>query len=173
MFKFKSIIIIFLTLFFFNPSNAQNIAYANLDQIIKSSSVGKEIVNFFNEKNKQLTDNIKKRKKKIQEKEKTLIAQKNILEPEEYQNKINIIKGEILDFNKTNDASLKNINSEKEKVLNSFLLEINKVLKEFAETNNIDIIFSSSQMLIGKSNLDVTNDLLKIVNKKITKIDFN
>ena len=173
MFKFKSIIIIFLTLFFFNPSNAQNIAYANLDQIIKSSSVGKEIVNFFNEKNKQLTDNIKKRKKKIQEKEKTLIAQKNILEPEEYQNKINIIKGEILDFNKTNDASLKNINSEKEKVLNSFLLEINKVLKEFAETNNIDIIFSSSQMLIGKSNVDVTNDLLKIVNKKITKIDFN
>ena len=46
--------------------------------------------------------------------------------------------------------------------------EINKILKEFAETNNIDIIFSSNQMLIGKSKLDVSNDLLNIVNKQIT-----
>ena len=34
---------------------------------------------------------------------------------------------------------------------------------EFAEKNNIDIILSSNQMLIGKSNLDVTNDLQKII----------
>ena len=167
MFKFKSIIIIFLPLLIFNVSNAQNIAYANLDQIIKSSSAGKDIVNFFNDKNKKLVDKIKNKEKEIQEKERSLVAQKNILEPEEFQKKINLLKDEIINFNKTNDTSLKNIKLEKEKVLNSFLLEINKILKEFAETNNIDIIFSSSQMLIGKSNLDVTKDLLDIVNKKI------
>ena len=145
----------------------------NLDQIIKSSSAGKDIVNFFNDKNKKLVDKIKNKEKEIQEKERSLVAQKNILEPEEFQKKINLLKDEIINFNKTNDTSLKNIKLEKEKVLNSFLLEINKILKEFAENNNIDIIFSSSQMLIGKSNLDVTNDLLLIVNKKIKKVNFN
>ena len=37
-------------------------------------------------------------------------------------------------------------------------LKVNSILKEFAENNNIDIILSSNQMLIGKSNLDVTNE---------------
>ena len=49
----------------------------------------------------------------------------------------------------------------------SLCIEINKILKEFAENNNIDIIFSSNQMLIGKSSLDVTDDLLEQVNSKI------
>ena len=44
-------------------------------------------------------------------------------------------------------------------------------LKEFAETNNIDIILSSKQMLIGKSSLDMTDKILKTVNKNVTKIE--
>ena len=54
-----------------------------------------------------------------------------------------------------------------------FQNEINIILKEFAEKNNIDIIFSSNQMLIGKSNLDVTDELLKIVNIKLKKFKYN
>ena len=56
-------------------------------------------------------------------------------------------------------------------VSNSFKKEINKILKEFSEKNKIDLIISSNQILIGKSNIDVTNDLLIIVNKKITKFE--
>ena len=55
--------------------------------------------------------------------------------------------------------------------MKALMTEINKILKEFAEKNNIDIIFSSNQMLIGKSTLDVSKDLLKIVDKKITKFE--
>ena len=51
------------------------------------------------------------------------------------------------------------------------MIEINKILKEFAETNNIDIILSSKQMLIGKSSLDMTDKILKTVNKNVIKIE--
>ena len=44
-------------------------------------------------------------------------------------------------------------------------------IAEFSEKNKIDLIISSNQILIGKSNIDVTNDLLIIVNKKITKFE--
>ena len=38
---------------------------------------------------------------------------------------------------------------------------------------NIDIILSSQQIVIGKSELDVTNDILKIVNEKINNFKIN
>jgi len=47
--------------------------------------------------------------------------------------------------------------------------QINIILKEFAEENKIDIILNSNQILIGKSNIDVTDEILTIVNKNIKK----
>ena len=56
---------------------------------------------------------------------------------------------------------------------NAFLIEINKVIKEYAEKNNIDMILSSNQMLIGKSNLDLTEKILQEVNKNIKNFKIN
>ncbi len=74
-------------------------------------------------------------------------------------------------MNKINSIELKNINNEKNAVTKSFLDEINKILKEFAENNKIDIIISSNQILIGKVNLDKTDEILKLVNSKIRKFE--
>ena len=81
------------------------------------------------------------------------------------------LKIEINEFNISNQNKSKKINVENDQVTKSFLNEINKILKQFAETNNIDIILSSNQMLIGKSKLDVTQELMKMVNEKINKFE--
>ena len=90
--KIKYLFIIFFFLVFSNYSFSQNIAYANLDLIIKTSKVGKDIATLFSEKNKNLIDKVKKDEKKIREKEKSLLSQKNILQAEEYSKKIKIIR---------------------------------------------------------------------------------
>ena len=51
--------------------------------------------------------------------------------------------------------------------------QVNKILNDYAEKKNIDIILSSQQIVIGKSELDVTNDILKIVNEKINNFKIN
>ena len=70
-------------------------------------------------------------------------------------------------FNEQNKKKLYDLNLDRDKILESFLKEINKTLNVFADQNKIDLILSSKQIIIGKSNLDVTNDILIIVNKKI------
>ena len=168
-FKFYILVLIFLNISNFSYSN--NIVYANLDTIIKTSNVGKKIIDHFVHKNNNLLEEIKNNEKKIREKEKSLISQKNILEPDEFSKKVNSFKEEIKKFNKSNKLKTRQINLEKDQVSKSFLDEINKILKEFAEKNNIDIIISSNQMLIGKSDLDVTNKLLIMVNQKIKNFE--
>ncbi len=90
-----------------------------------------------------------------------------MLTADDYLNETNILKKEIQEFNNKNQDLLNKLNFDKERVSKAFLIEINKVIKEYAEKNQIDMILSSNQMLIGKSNLDLTNNILENVNNNI------
>ena len=169
--KFNVYVLVLIFLTISNYSYSNNIVYANLDKIIKTSDVGKKIITYFDDKNKKILEEIKVKEQQIREKEKSLISQKNILEPDEFEKKVDSFKEEIKKFNQARQSKTRQINLEKDQVSKSFLNEINKILKEFAEKNNIDIIISSNQMLIGKSDLDVTNKLLIMVNEKIKNFD--
>ena len=160
---------LFLLSFFITNVFSQNVVYANLDEIIKSSNVGSAIIDHYSKKNDKLIQDIKIKEKEIKEKEKLLISQKNILQPDEYTNKVNSLKKEINIFNNQSNEQLKNLNNEKENKTRNFMDQINIILKEFAEQNNIDIILNSNQILIGKSNIDVTDEILTIVNENIKK----
>ena len=169
--KLKTLFLITIFLLVTFQANSQNIVYANLDILINKSNVGQKIIKHFSDKNNDLNDELKKIEKKIKDQETSLISQKNILQPEEYAKKVKNLNNEIKNFNLDRITKIKKIKNEREEVLKSFQTEINKILKTFAENNNIDIIMSSNQMLIGKSNLDVTNDLQKIINNKIKSFE--
>ena len=171
--KVKLFFIILILSNFTSYSYSQSLAYANMDNIIKTSEVGKKIIIYFSDKNNNIINQLNDKKKVIQEKEKSLLAQKNILEQDQYLKKVEEIKKEIDEFNIEQNKKISQIQNEKSEVSKSFQIEINKILKEFAENNNIDIIFSSNQMLIGKSSLDVTDDLLEVVNSKIKNFKIN
>ena len=171
--KYYIYILFILSITFTTNSYSQKIDYANLDLIINSSDVGKKIISYFSSKNDKLIQEVKEKKIEINESEKKLISQKNILDDNEYNKKINILKKQIEEFNKISSKKKNQLNLEKNKVSESFLIEINKILRDYAEANNIDIIFSSNQMLVGKSNLDVTQNILNEVNKNITNFKIN
>ena len=170
-FKLYKLIIIFTLIT--SVSKAQNLVYANLEMIVNTSEVGKKIISNFSKKNEKLLKEFKIGEEKIKEKEKKLISQKNILQDDEYIKKINQLKDEVNVFNESNKKKLNELNTNRDKILDSFLKEIKKTLSDFAEQNKIDLILSSNQIIIGKSNLDVTNDILIIVNKKITNFKLN
>ena len=167
--KFSFLFVLLIS--FYTNCYSQNIAYANLDTIVKTSEVGKKIITYFSDKNNDLLKKVKIDEKDLRLRKESLISQKNILNPDEYQKKVKEIQIDINKLNEKNSKKLNNINNEKNIVTKSFLDEINIILKEFAETNKIDIIVSSNQILIGKSNLDVTDEILNLVNKKIRKFE--
>ena len=171
--KYKFLFFLFILSFYISNSYSQTIAYANFDKIVKTSIVGKKIITYFSEKNEKMMKEIKSKESKIIESEKSLLSQKNILEADEYKKKVDSIKIEINEFNNYRKKELKIFKSEKDAVTKAFIYEINKILKDYAELNKIDIIFSSKHLLIGKSSLDLTENILKDVNKKITKFKIN
>ena len=52
---------------------------------------------------------------------------------------------------------------------NKLLKLINPILVEFSKNNSISILLQKKNVIIGKTELDITDKIIKIVNKKVSK----
>ena len=48
--------------------------------------------------------------------------------------------------------------------------KIKPILAEYAGDNDIDMVKKKKNIIMGKSSLDITNEILKIVDNKITNL---
>ena len=83
----------------FSFSN-ETINFIDLNFILNKSTVGNKIIIQLNNANKELLDTFKKKENLLNEKEKKLIAQKNILEKSELNTKILFLQDAINEYNK-------------------------------------------------------------------------
>ena len=47
--------------------------------------------------------------------------------------------------------------------------KINPLLQEYMEKNSIDIVLDKKNVFMAKSQIDITKDILDLINKKINK----
>ena len=57
----------------------------------------------------------------------------------------------------------------KKKKTNEFVKKINKILLKYSEDNSISLILLKKNIIIGKSELDISMDIVKLVNEVITE----
>ena len=50
---------------------------------------------------------------------------------------------------------------------------INEILAEYSTKNEISLIIEKKNIVIGKTDLDITKNVLDLLNKKITKLELN
>ena len=68
---------------------------------------------------------------------------------------------------------VKEFNSKKIESTKILLSKINPILADYSKKNSIDIIFQKKNIVIGKKNLDITEDIINLLNSKVKKIETN
>ncbi len=63
------------------------------------------------------------------------------------------------------------MNEKKITYRNKLVELLNPIIAEYASENNIDIVIRKEQMIVGKTELDISDPILAIVNKKIKEIN--
>ena len=169
----KTKLIIFF-LFFFNVFNivqaAEKIVYVDIDFLLNQSVAGKLITKKLETKYIKNIEKFKITEKKLIDKEKKLISQKNILNQEVYKKKINDLKNEVKVFNEDRNNELKLLNEIKNKSTSMLIKVINPLIENYAKENTIDIILPKSNILIGNNELEITGKILELLNEKIKEI---
>ena len=160
----------FLVLFLFliNPVlSEQKIAIINMDKVISTSNLGISILKQLNDLKNKNSNFLKKEEKKFQEKEVKLISQKNILSETDFKNKVDKLKSEITDYNKNRNKMIKDFNKLKVDNTNNLLKLINPILIDFSNEKKISIILQKKDLVVAKAELDITDEIIKIINKEV------
>jgi len=162
----SSILVIFLILT--NQAfSEEKIAFIDMDKVISTSKSGSSILKQLSDLNNKNSKILKDEKKKFQEKEKKLIAQKNILSETDFENKLNELKSEIKNYNQNRNKMLTDFNKLKIDNTNSLLRLINPILVKFSNDKEIAIILQKKNLVVAKSQLDITDEVIKIVNSEV------
>ena len=162
----SSISVIFL--FFINPVfSEQKIAYINMDRVISTSKPGSSILKQLTDLNNKNLNFLKNEEKKFKEKETKLISQKNIITEADFQNKVDVLKSEIKNYNQNRNKIMADFNKLKLDNTNNLLKLINPILIKFSDDKEISIILQKKDLVVAKSELDITDDVIKIVNAEV------
>ena len=170
----KFIFLIILTIFNFKIASAnEKIAFIDLNYIMNNSLAGTSINNFINDLSKKKNKDFKLIENKIKRDENELISKKNIIDESIYNKKVNEIKIRIKDYKLERQKFNKNLNEKKIKYNNFLLEKLNPIISNYVENNLITIVLPKKMIILGKKDLDITNQILEILNKSVQKINFN
>ena len=169
MYKIHKILIILISMIFFsvNVVAQENLKYINLDLIIKNSNAGKLILeNLENKKNENIK-NFKIQEDKIIKNEQDLLAKKNILSQEEFNSKLAQLKKNLKKYKEKKQKTINEFENNKKKLVNDFFKQITPLIEDYVKNNSIDIVINKNNVFIASKKLDITNDIIEIIDEKI------
>tara|TARA_Y100000591_G_C21666100_1_gene610386 strand:+ start:225 stop:746 length:522 start_codon:yes stop_codon:yes gene_type:complete len=169
---FKKFLIIYFVLLVSTLSQAeeQKIVYLNVDKIMQQSTAGKSIKKQLENLYNNNLEKFKKNDEILKNKEKKLIAQKNILSQEDFQKELSNLRKEIVKFQKEQVKARDDINKLRIGATNKLISKLSPILQEYAKKNSVSLILQKKNIVMGKKEIEITDEILEITNKEIENI---
>ena len=168
---------IFLVIIFFInttlSSAEEKYAYVDMSLLINSSDAGKSISSEIEKIHKKKIEELKMIEQELQKGETEIINQKNVISKEEFDKRLSNLRIKAKSYQKQRKDTTKELSRQRIKASDKLLKIIQPILTEYASLNSISIIFQKKGIVIGKTELDITNQVLAILNKKHKKINLN
>ena len=171
----NKIFLILLLLFCFNIEKtfADQIVYINMEKIMKESVAGKQIIEQISKDNEKNIDKFKKIEEDFKKQEQDLISKQNVISENDFKKKLENLKKEISEYRKKRQNIIQETTQKRLQASVQFSNKIKPILGDYAAKNNISIIVQKKNIIMGKKELDITSDVLKIIDEKISKIKFD
>ena len=170
----KFLFILFTTWIFTNSyAEEQKIVYLNVDKIMQQSIAGKSIKKQLENLYNKNLEKFKINDEFLKNKEKKLIAQKNILSQEDFQKELSSLRKEIINFQKEQVKARDDINKLRIGATNKLISQLSPILQEYAKKNSVSLILQKKNIVMGKKEIEITDEILEITNKEIKNIKIN
>ena len=166
IFKRFFFIIIFITLIPVITLSDDKIAFINLDNVVKKSNLGKNIIIYLETIDKKNIEFLKKNENILKEDEKKIKKKINIISKEELDKELNLLKEKLNDLNFEKNEMVKNYQKEKNSQLNDFFKKINPIIQKYMDDQSINVLLDKKNIYIGKSTSDITENIIKLINEK-------
>ena len=141
--------------------------------ILNNSAAGKKAQSELKTKLENGLKSLKEKEQKIQDEEKKIIQQKKLISSEEYKNKVENLRKKVSSLQNERNNLLENVSKQRTKARNELLKNLNPILSDYMKKNQIRIIIDKKSILLADENLDITNEIIEILNKKLKSVKIN
>ena len=170
----KKIIFIPLIFFIFQTNLLTEIpSYIDFKYVLNKSDSGKKAQSYLKKKLDSGSKKIQEKEKSIREDEKKLIQQKKVISAEEYKKKVTDLRNRVNSLQKERNLLLTTVSKQRTKARTELLKNLNPIIKEYMKEKNIRMVLDKKSMLLADESLDITQDIVKILNSKLKSIKLN
>jgi len=147
--------------------------YLDFKYILNQSDAGKKAQTFLKNKLDNGVKALKKKEKAIQEEETKIIKQKKVISAEEYKKKVTDLRKKVDSLQKERNSLLEKVSKQRSKARAELLKNLNPIIKEYMKAKNIRMVLDKKSMLLADESLDITQDIVKLLNSKLKSIKLN
>ena len=137
------------------------------------SKAGKSITVELEKLHKNNITTFKQKEKELKNKETSIVSQKNVLSNEEFEKKINSLRKEANEYRIQRRDLINSLTEKRVEAQNKLIKTLNPILADYSKKNSISMIIQKKNIIIGKSELEITDDILEILDKSLKTIDLN
>jgi len=171
---YKKITFIWIIFLIFQTNLSADVPYyLDFKYILNQSDAGKKAQTYLKNKLDNGIKKLKKKEKSIQEEERKIIQQKKVISAEEYKKKVTDLRSKVESLQKERNLLLSEVSKQRSKAKTELLKTLNPIIKEYMKEKNIRMVLDKKSMLLADESLDITQNIVKLLNNKLKSIKLN
>ncbi len=169
----KTLFFVLSVLFSTNNLYADIPHFIDFKYILNESEAGKKAQTSLKNKLNKGIKSLQDKEKKIQDEEKKIIQQKKVISAEEYKKKVTELRKKVNSLQKERSTLLDTVSKQRTKARNELLKNLNPIIKDYMKQNKIRMVVDKKSLLLADENLDITKNIMSLLNNKIKSININ
>lgn len=152
------------------PALADGVAVVNIQEIMHSSTAAKSVKEQLDAKRKSFQTEMSRKEAELQKEDQALGQQRSLLSPEAFDKKLKEFKAKANGAQKEVQTKGGELDSAVSASLNQIQKAIGEIVDDLAKQRGYTLVETTSQLLYADPKLDITQDVLTRLNKKLPKV---
>jgi|TARA_B100001093_G_scaffold122946_1_gene115651 Skp family chaperone for outer membrane proteins len=171
-FSILILILTFNSINLFANENYPNtsIAIVDLNLILSESKAAKDATKQFEIIQKNTEEEIIKSDKEMLEERNKLIEQQSVIAPEAFELKAKDYEKKLQNYQSEKQNKLRSLEGVLQNARNDILENVKPILEELSKELGVTVILEKNSVLLSATNMDITDDVIKKLNKELPKI---
>ena len=83
------------------------------------------------------------------------------------------LRKKVSSLQKERNSILENVSKQRSKARTELLKNLNPIIEEYMKKNNIRMVIDKKSLLLADENLNITDEIISLLNKKLKSIKLN
>ena len=162
-----------IILLIFQSKLFAEIRYVDFKYVLNESKAGKEAQIYLKKKLDNGIKDLKAKEKAIQEEEKKIIQQKKVISAEEYKKQVKALREKVSSLQTQRNNLLDTVAKQRSKARAELLKTLNPIIKNYMKENTVRLVLEKKSILLADENLNITEEITGLLNKKLKSIKLN